>query len=288
MAQMRAERTGSTLMIGAAGCFTINDALCKWLMPEFTVGQIISMRSLAVLALVATAAIVSRPVSRQLVFGNYKLHTLRAGLLAVSAMLFLTGLAQMPLTNAIALSLTSPLFVAGFARPLLGESVARGSWLAIAAGFVGTLLVLNPSIRDFGWASALPACGAAVSALTDIMTRRMASHETSLSLVISSAVGCLVLGLISTPFGWHWADLDSVGMVSLAGIFILLSYYLMAEAFRCAPAFIVAPFRYSALIWSLMIGFLVWGQMPDISVLAGCAMLASSGWYLPRSSSVRA
>src|SRR5438093_12266840 len=79
MVQMRAERTGSMLMIGAAGCFTINDALCKWLMPEFTVGQIISMRSLAVLALVASAAMVSRPVSRQLVFGNYKLHTLRAG-----------------------------------------------------------------------------------------------------------------------------------------------------------------------------------------------------------------
>lgn len=269
-------------MIGAAGCFTINDALCKWLMPAFSVGEIVAVRSFAVLVLIGGVALVSRGISSQVVFGSYRLHAIRASLLALSAMLFLSGLANMPLTNAIALSFTSPLFVVALAGPVLRERVLGKCWVAIAVGFIGTLLILDPSVKQFGWASVFPACAAMVTAITDLMTRRMSGRETSLSLVVSSAMGALALGLSTIFFGWRWGNPASLGVVGLAGLFILLSYYLTAEAFRHGPAFFVSPFRYSALIWSLIIALFVWGQTPDLIVLVGSVVLMGSGWYLSR------
>jgi len=271
-----------TLMIAASGCFTINDALCKWVMPNYPVGEIVAVRSLVILVLVGTAALLSRTLAAQLVFHSYKLHAVRACLLAFSAMLFLSGLAYMPLTNAVALSFTSPLFVVILAGPLLGEHVAPSHWLAVSAGFIGTLFVLDPSIEEFGWVSILPACAAMVTAATDLMTRRLASKESSLSLALSGAVGPLLFGSCTMAFGWNWGDAASVSIVATAGVFVFLSYYLVAEAFRRGPASYVSPFRYSALVWGTAIALLVWGQVPDPSVLLGSFVLIGSGLYLAK------
>ena len=276
-----------TLMIAASGCFTINDALCKWVMPNYPVGEIVAVRSLVILVLVGTAALLSRSLAAQLAFHNHKLHAVRACLLALSAMLFLSGLAYMPLTNAVALSFTSPLFVVILAGPLLGERVAPSHWFAVGAGFVGTLFVLDPSIEEFGWVSVLPACAAMVTAATDLLTRRMASRESSLSLAVSGAAGPLIFGLCTAVFGWRWGDAASFGIVALAGVFVFLSYYFVAEAFLRGPASYVAPFRYSALVWGMVIALLAWGQTPDPNVLLGSLVLVGSGLYLAKVRSTR-
>lgn len=273
---------GGTLMIGAAGCFTINDALCKWVMPEFAIGAIMTGRSVVVLVLIGTAALLSRGVSAQLVFRSYKLHIMRGCLQALSALLFLSGLALMPLTNALALSFMSPLFVALVARPVLGEHVDAKRWVAVVTGFVGSLCVLDPTIREFGWASVLPACAAMVSAVTDLMTRRMTSRESSLSLAVSGAAGAFVCGAATAIFGWQWGGPASLTLIGLAGIFVFLSYYFVAEAFRYAPASYVSPFRYSALLWGAAMAFVMWGDTPDANVVLGSAILIASGVYLGR------
>jgi drug/metabolite transporter (DMT)-like permease len=279
---MKTRDKGGRAMILATGCFTINDALCKWLMPQYAVGEIVAVRSLSALVLIGAAALLSRPVLAQLVFKDYKLHAIRAGLLALSAMLFLSGLSSMPLTNALSLSFASPLFVVLLARPLLGERVAGRCWVAVAIGFIGMLLVLEPSVEEFGWQSVFPACAAMVSAATDLMTSRMSNQESSFSLVASGAVGAFVFGLCTAIFGWHYADSMSLGVMVLAGAFMVLSYYFIVEAFRRGPASYVAPFRYSALIWAVVIAFLAWGQTPNPNVLFGAAVLMASGWYLAK------
>lgn len=142
------------------------------------------------------------------------------------------------------------------------------------------LLVLDPSIEQFGVASLLPAIAAVISAIADLMTRRMSVRETSLSFVVSTALGAIAVGLCTIGFGWRWPDAPSVALVSLAGVFVLLAHYFIAEAFRSAPAFYVSPFRYSALVWGLLISSVVWRQTPDLTVLAGSGVLIGAGLYL--------
>ena len=273
-------------MVLAAGFLTINDALCKWLTSDYAVGQIIAVRSCGVLLLLGVGAMVSRSLANQLMIGNYKLHAIRAGLLALSSMLFVGGLAHMPLTNAVALEFTSPLFVVTLAGRALGERVARSSWIAVAVGFAGTILILNPSIKEFGWVSVLPACAAFVSAIADLMTRQMASRESSFSFVMSSAIGALVFGLCAGIVDWRSVAPESVGTIAAVATAVLLSNYFLVEAFRKGPASYVAPFRYSAIIWSLAIAFVVWRQTPNPNVLIGAAIVVASGWYLAKSRSV--
>lgn len=283
---MSSHRGGGPLMVASAGCLTIGDALSKWLTKDYPVGQIIAVRSCGVLLLLATGAMISGPIRSQLVIANYKLHAIRAGLLGLSTVLFVSGLAHMPLTNAVALEFTSPLFVVALAGRALGERVARSSWIAVAAGFAGTVYILNPSIQEFGWVSLLPACAALVSAITDLMTRQMGSRETSLSFVMSGAIGAFVLGLCVAAFDWRAMDAGSWSVITAASVTSLLTNYLLAEAFRRGLASYVAPFRYSAIIWSLAIAFVVWRQTPNPSVVIGSAIVIASGWYLARSRSL--
>lgn len=269
-------------MIAAAGCLVVNDALCKWLMPEYPAGEVIAIRGAVMLALVGGASLLSRAVLRQLVFRSYKLHLFRAGLIGVSALLFLSGLAYMPLANAVALSFTSPLAVAVLAGPVLGERVGATGWAAIGVGFLGAMLILNPSVEQYGPASVLPALAGIATAMTDLMTRRMSPRETSISISMSTALGTFLVGACTLAFGWRWPDLYGLAVVALAGVFFLLAYVFIAQAFRIAPASYVAPFRYSALVWGLAIGFALWGQVPDPMVLVGAILIVASGGYLVR------
>lgn len=269
-------------MVAAAGCFTVNDALCKWLMPSSSASEVIAFRGLVVVSLISVAAVLSRRIATELVFESHRLHAIRALLLGLSALLFLSGLAYLPLTNAVVLSFTSPLFVVALARPVLGEVTPPRTWIAVGAGFAGAVLVLEPTVGQFGWKSALPLCSAVTTALGDLLTRRMARNETSLSLVVSNAIGALCVGLISAIPGWRWIDGPGLATVGLAAAFVLASYYLTAESLRHGPASYVSPFRYSAMIWSLILSFIGWQEIPDRGVLIGAFIIISAGWYLAR------
>ena len=273
---------GGAFMLAAAGCLVVNDALCKSLMPHYPAGQIIVIRGAAILALFGGASLVSRAVREGVTFHSTKLHAVRAGLIGLSALLFLSGLSAMPLANAVALSFTSPLAVAALAGPLLGERVHAGGWIAICVGFLGTLLVLNPSFEHYGPAAILPVLGGITTALSDLMTRRMSKHETSVSISISTAFGTVLVGACTAAFGWRWPDLIALLAVGAASVFFLLAYVFMTHAFRTAPAAYVAPFRYTALVWSLLLGFALWGQIPDVAVLMGALLIVAAGAYLMR------
>lgn len=273
---------GGALMVAAAACLVVNDALCKWLMPQYPAGQIMAIRGAVILVMFLGASLASNTVARGVTFRSKKTHALRAGLIGLSALLFLSGLSAMPLANAVALSFTSPLAVAAFSGRMLGERVEAKRWLAIGVGFLGVLLILNPSLEHYGPASVLPVLAGLAIALSDLLTRRMSTHETSVSISLSTALGTVVVGACTFAFGWRWPDQGALIVVAVASVFFLLAYVLMAQAFRVAPASYVAPFRYSALVWSLAIGFVLWGQVPDHIVLIGAILIIIAGIYLVR------
>ena len=273
---------GGAFMVAAAGCLVVNDALCKWLMPQYPAGQIMVIRGAAMLVIFLGASLVSDTVARGVTFRSKKMHALRGGLIGISALLFLSGLSAMPLANAVALSFTSPLAVAAFSAPMLGERVEAKRWLAIGIGFLGVVLILNPSLEHYGPASVLPVLAGLAIALSDLLTRRMSTQETSVSISLSTALGTALVGACTFAFGWRWPDQSALVVVGFASIFFLLAYVLIAQAFRVAPASYVAPFRYSALVWSLAIGFALWGQIPDRIVIVGAMLIVIAGLYLVR------
>ena len=273
---------GGALMVAAAACLVVNDALCKWLMPQYPAGQIMAIRGTVMLVILLGVSLVSNTVARAVIFRSKKIHALRAGLIGLSALLFLSGLSAMPLANAVALSFTSPLAVAAFSGPVLGERVEARRWLAIGVGFLGVLLILNPSLEHYGPASVLPVLAGLAIALSDLLTRRMSTHETSVSISLSTALGTAVIGGCTFAFGWRWPDQVALLVVVVASIFFLLAYVFIVQAFRVAPASYIAPFRYSALVWSLVIGFVLWGHIPDRLVLVGAILIIIAGIYLVR------
>ena len=129
--------------------------------------------------------------------------------------------------------------------------------------------MLNPSFEHYGPAAILPVLGGITTALSDLMTRRMSKHETSVSISISTAFGTVLVGACTVAFGWRWPDLIALWRWGGPASFFLLAYVFMTHAFRTAPAAYVAPFRYTALVWSLVLGFALWGQIPDVAVLMG-------------------
>jgi drug/metabolite transporter (DMT)-like permease len=251
-------------------------------MPQYPAGQIMAIRGAAMVLIFLGASLALDAVRRRVTFRSKKMHALRAGLVGLSALLFLSGLSAMPLANAVALSFTSPLAVAALSGPMLGERVEAKRWLAIGVGFSGVLLILNPSLEHYGPASVLPVLGGLAIALSDLLTRRMSSDETAASIALSTGLGTAIVGGFTVAFGWRWPDHGAVIVVGVASIFFLLAYVLMIQAFRAAPASYVAPFRYSALVWSLALGFVLWGQVPDHIVIVGAIMIIVAGIYLVR------
>ncbi len=206
---------GGALMVAAAACLVVNDALCKWLMPQYPAGQIMAIRGAVMLVIFLGASLASNTVARGVTFRSKKIHALRGGLIGLSALLFLSGLSAMPLANAVALSFTSPLAVAAFSAPMLGERVEAKRWLAIGVGFLGVLLILNPSLEHYGPASVLPVLAGLAIALSDLLTRRMSTHETSVSISLSTALGTAVVGGCTFAFGWRWPDQGALIVVAI-------------------------------------------------------------------------
>ncbi len=194
------------------------------------------------------------------------------------------GYATMPIAAVTALGFTMPLFLTLLAIPLLGETVGWRRSLAVAVGFAGVLLVVRPwsGGEDMPLVPSLVVLAGALSwALAMITIRRMGqAGESGVSIVLWFAIGSsIVTGVLSIP-GWiwptplQWALLFGIGMVSA------LAQLLMTEAYRSGETTVVAPFEYSGIIWTTLLGAVIWSEMPDPWDGAGVAVLVGSGLYI--------
>ncbi len=207
------------------------------------------------------------------------------GLIGNSAMIiFFLSVARLPLADANALSFASPLFVTALSMPLLGEAVGRHRWTAVAVGFVGVLVMTNPSGNWFSGGSGIGAgmgvLAAFMSALMTITIRQLNKTEAPVTIVFYFAtIGTLLFGAMlpffwSMPTLWEWAGLGLVGLIGG------LSQLLMTNAYRHAPASTLAPFGSVSILWSTVLGFLIWSELPASRVLAGSVIVISSGLYI--------
>ena len=277
---------GITLTILGGALLTTNDAVLKWLTSDYPVGQLMFIRGLFVFLPVFLIA--WRAGGFSLIrINSYRNQSLRAGFAFISGFCFITGISFLPLADALAITFAGPLFTTALAPAMLGEHVGWRRWSAVMVGFVGVVVMLRPGGEVVQWAALFPLGASLAGALRDITTRKMAGQETSVSIMCFSTVLIVVAGLCTWPFGWAPLVLEDLGLMALSGMLVGGAHYLLIERFQWAEAALLAPFKYTNLIWAVIFGFVIWGDLPDAWTLAGAAFVIACGIYIFRRESLR-
>jgi drug/metabolite transporter (DMT)-like permease len=179
----------------------------------------------------------------------------------------------------IAIVFTSPIFVALLSVPMLGERVGRRRWVTVVVGFVGVLLIVRPGAAGFEWVLLLPVLTALANGTRDIVTRKLSRTDTSISILLWSTLIVMIAGLATAPFGWNAVDANGALWFLLAGLCNAGAHFLVIEALRLGEASLVAPFRYTAFLWAILFGFVMWGEIPGLWVALGVVLIVGGGVY---------
>jgi len=206
----------------------------------------------------------------------------------VATMLYLASLFSLPIANATSINLATPLFITVLAALLLAEQVGWRRWSAILAGFTGVLMVIQPSADGFNVYSLVCLLATLGHAIRDLLTRRIAPGTPSILITLATAASVTLLaGVLSVIDGWQAFGWLQLGTLALASIFLAGGYYWIIDAMRHGEVSLVAPFRYAGLLWALMLGWLIWGGIPNLLAWAGIGLLIGSGLYVLHRERVR-
>ena len=279
------EKAIIAMLLGAA-VLAANDAVLKWLTNGYHVGQIMFCRGIFI-SLPLAFLIWKEGGLKSLRSVNPKGHAIRAGLVIVGTFLFVSGLAYLPLADAIAIAFAGPLFITALAQPLIGEHVGWRRWSAVLIGFMGILLIVRPGGGVVQWAVLFPLTASLAGALRDLLTRHLSSQETTVAILFYTTLGVILASLVTIPFIWVSVSLADWGWFALSGLLVGFAHFLMIETFRYGEATLVAPFKYSGVIWAGLLGYLIWGDIPDFITIVGVSILVLSGTYILHREQIR-
>jgi len=205
---------------------------------------------------------------------------LRASLLMGSTLFAFSALSYLPMAEVKAINFISPLLVTIFAAWLLGETVNRARWVAVATGFFGVLFIVRPGSGMLQWQAALPLASALFYSLYQIMTRKFSEREQPLTTLFYSAlVGCAVMTL-ALPLFWKLPALRHVPLFVLLGTGAGLGHFMLIKAMELENASFLSPLVYTQLVWVMLAGFIVFGDLPDSRAFIGMAIIVASGLYV--------
>ena len=260
---------------------TANDATSKYLVQSHPIGQVVGLRQAStLLVLIPYMIFFSRWSLLRVV--DLRGQLMRGTLFIIGSMLIVWSLAELPLATAITMLYISPIFMVILSVPLLGEQISRHRWIAVIGGFAGVLIIMRPGASTFQWALLLPLLAAMVNALRDVITRRLARTETSIAILFWSNIILMAGGFMTLPMGWAPVSTQDAFWFVAAGIFNGTAHFCIIDALRTGEASALAPIRYTALLWAALLGFLVWGEVPELWLLAGAAVIVGSSLYMIR------
>jgi len=276
------------LKLIAAFLFAMMSVLVRWVGERYPVGQVVFYRSAFAILPVVIIYAWRRELMAAIRIGRPFRH-LGRGLTAVGAMFCnFSSLARLPVVDATAISYVSPLFTVALSAIFLKERVRIYRWSAVIVGFAGVLVMLSPHL-DVGRSAANSVAvagavfglvGAFFSAGSTVQTRALAKSETTSSIVLYFSIICAVAGLATLPFGWLTPTWPELAALIAIGIFGGLAHIFLTESYRLAEASLVAPFDYTSMLWALLLGYLVFGELPDALVFVGAAIIASAGLFV--------
>ncbi len=269
---------GIAWLLGGFVLLVLSDATAKWLVQSHSVMQVVSLRaSVLVLCLAVFFSFKNREVLHP---GNLKMQLTRGSFACCSQYLFIFGLTYVQLAEAAAAAYLGPVILTALAPFILGERVGIHRWGAVLLGFIGMLIMLRPSSDNIAWAMLLPACSAVFGALRDLTTRKMRGTGHPVTVLLYSN---LIIASVGMPFllsSWQPFTVQQIGLLILSSALIGVAHLMHIQAFRIEEASVLAPFRYSGIIWSVLFGYLIWGVLPDRWVMVGALVVITSGLYI--------
>ena len=260
--------------------FTGNDALMKFLFQTISVEQGMFMRGLVSVPLLAVVAYFRKSLFICIDWRNWRVILIRAFAELASTMLFLNALAQMPLANVSAILQSLPLTVTMFAAMFFGEAVGWRRWSAILVGFIGVLIIIRPGSDGFNEYAVLALIAVGFITLRDAITRGLDQSVPSLFVAFISAIPVFLFGgAMTVTTGWTPVSWSMGIIVTVAAISITCGYLFAVMAMRIGDISFVAPFRYTGMIWAILFGFLLFGNLPDQMTILGTCIVIGMGVY---------
>jgi drug/metabolite transporter (DMT)-like permease len=261
----------------AAMFFSFQDALVKWLSSDFSLFQLLFVRSIigvtALCALIRvrfgwTGLITRRPGG----------HLLRALSNLIAFLSYYFAITRMPLADATSLVLGYPLFLALLSGIFLGEHPRGRQVLALIAGFLGVMFVVQPSAENVDWLGAGAAIvGSLMFAVLGLQTRYLSKTESTELMVFSAALSFLVVTGLTLPFVWKSVTVVEFCLMVLMGSSGILGQYCLVSGFRYAPVYLVGALEYTGLIWAILFGWRFFNDIPSLAVLVGAILIITSG-----------
>lgn len=284
-ARTQFSRTGSNLVLAGVVLmllgdflFALNDAMGKWLVASFSVGQVLLIRSFG--AFVVLGPMIARHgAGTLLTVERPGLQLLRVLLATADTALFYAAVAYLPLADVMTFYMAGPIYVAAISHAFLGEKVGWRRWLAILLGFGGVVIALRPSSASLSLASLFALVGSFSFALSLVLNRVLrATSDTT--LVTWQTLGALAAGAVLTIGSWTTpTSLDLFAML-LLGIVSCAAHLMITRALKLAPASTLAPLQYSLLLWAVVFGLVFFGDVPDTQILVGSAVIVFAGLFI--------
>src|SRR5439155_1855790 len=270
----------STIFLGAS------DVTAKYLSATLPSIEIAWIRFL-VFALIMSPAMLPGSPLYALQTNRRGLHLLRGSALLGSSLFFISGLRFLPIAEASATGFVSPLFVTALSIVFLGEKVGLRRWIATAVGLVGVIIILRPGSGAFHPAAFFPLVSALAWACTLIMTRMMSGTERAVTTMTYSSIAgvCILSALV--PFVWVTPNWHDIALGMFIGVASTAGQWIVVLAFRYADASVLAPFSYTQLLWVSVLGYLIFGEVPDAYTITGAAFIVASGLYTAHRERVR-
>ena len=271
---------GIALMCAALLCFSCLDATAKWVNRSVDPLMTVWFRYVSALCLTFLAI---NPWTRPgaVVTRRLPLQLARSGLLFVSTICNFIALQYLQLVETLSIMFSTPLMVAVIAGPILGERIGPRRLVAVAVGFVGVLVIARPGLGTMHPAALLSLTGAVAYAFYGITTRMLASTDSSATTTLYSTVAGIALMTPVLP--WIWSTPPSPltwVLLVMTGVFAAVGHWLLVLAYARAPAVTLSPFIYSQIVWMLVLGYILFGDLPDPWTLVGSGIVIASGLYL--------
>jgi len=281
-AHLRATRIGILAMVGAMACFIVNDSLVKYASQTMPAMQLIFVRGVMASLLVLTVALATG-AARRIPEVARGWVAVRAVVDAIATMLFLVSLFHLPLANATAINMASPLIITVLAAAFLGERLGPARWLAISVGFVGVLCIIQPQAQGFDVYALVCLLSTVLLSVRDLVTRRVHANVPSILVTLSNTIAVTLFAAMLAAFeGWRAFSLYEVGYLAVVAVFLSTAYYLIVVSTRHGDLSLIAPFRYTALLFATISGFVIWGDTPNALAWGGIALVIASGIYVLR------
>jgi len=287
-APARADRPfkGIALILLSTTFLGVSDVTAKYLSASLPSIEIAWLRFL-VFALIMVPAMVPGSPLFAMRTSRVGLQLMRGAALLGSSLFFITGLRYLPIAEASATGFVAPLFVTALSIFFLSEKVGVRRWLATATGLLGVLIILRPGTGAFHAAAFFPIISALAWAVTLIMTRMMSGREHAITIMTYSSIAGVAILSVLVPFVWVVPSWQAIMFGVLIGVASTAGQWIVVLAFRYADASLLAPFSYTQLVWVSTLGFLIFGEVPDVWTVVGAAFIVASGLYTAHRERVR-